>query len=189
VSMSKKRLGMIGSGIAVLAVIAGGTIAYATFNRSGTASADGTASETFAPLSVQGEWLGRSGGGAKLLPGESGDVRVTLTNPASNTVQGKVRGIVPIALDPNSIGGIPDDVKPACKNWLHFATFTPAAGANPVLSNNGIGKAIILKDAVKLDVEATESCSGMTFPTSFTVNFEATRDSLYDVATLTPTSY
>src|SRR3982751_2339157 len=135
-SRSKKRLAVIGSGIAVAGLAIGG-VAFAAFNQTASASAGGGAgTESFAPLTVTGAWQGRADkannypADAKLLlPGESGDVKLVLTNPGSNTVQGKVGSITPTALS--------DD----CYGNIQVATYEP--GDNLVLKN-GTNTSVIL---------------------------------------------
>ncbi|MEU8232252.1 hypothetical protein AB0C12_21930 [Actinoplanes sp. NPDC048967] len=176
-SLNKKRLSVIGAGIAVVGITLGG-VAYATFNQTATASPTGVGSETFAPLSVNGQWLGRNVNGAYssstklLLPGESGDVKITLSNPGSNTVQGKVVSIKPGAT-----------VNDGCTDSFQVATYTP--GSNLVL-NKGTTVSVILKKAVTLKESATEACQGQSFPTNFDVKFEATRDTVATPAALDP---
>jgi len=178
-SLTKKRLAVVGAGLAVVGLTIGG-VAYATFNQTASANPTGVGSETFAPLTVSGQWLGRNVGGSYpadnklLLPGESGDVRVTLTNPGTNTVQGKVVSITPAA---TSHDGCSDSVK--------VASYTPSP-ATPVVLKNGTSINVTLKRAVTLNESATEACQGQTFPTSFQIKFEATRDGVTAPAALEP---
>jgi hypothetical protein len=171
-SLNKKRVAVLGSGLAVAGLVIGG-VAYAAFSQSASANTSGTAgSEKFAPLSASGTYLGRLDpdgtyhADAKfLLPGESGDVSLKLTNPSSNTVQGKVVSIIPGALN--------DD----CSGKIKVAKYTPNS-TNAVVVKNGTFITVTLKDAVKLDASATEDCQGKTFTPTYTVKFEATRDAV-----------
>ena len=174
-NLTQKRAAVL-AGVAAAGLAVAGTVAYAGYQRSATASAAGSASERFAPLSVSGEWLGRTGGGLKLLPGESGDVRVVLTNPASNSVSGKIVSITPVTVTQNDITGpVEGGDRAACAGWLSFASYQPSAPNLTVLGNTGQGVGVTLTNAVTLDAAATEKCSGMAFPTTFIVRFEATR--------------
>ncbi|SDS45713.1 hypothetical protein [Actinoplanes derwentensis] len=176
-SRSKKRLAVIGAGVGTAALVVGG-VAFAAFNQIAVASPTGTTSaESFAPLTVSGEWLGRpapngtyptDGSNLRLLPGEAGDVKISLTNPSSNTVQGKVLYIKPVA--PTAA----DDV---CNSAFEVATYTPGA-SNPVVVKNGLSIVVTLRKAVTLKSSATETCQGKTYPTKFEVKFEATRDAV-----------
>ncbi|GAA0564176.1 hypothetical protein GCM10010172_54520 [Paractinoplanes ferrugineus] len=165
-SRSKKRLAVIGTGVAVAALTIGG-VAFAAFNRSATANATGAGTETFEPLTANGTWMGRPDGngypanGKLLLPGESGDVQLVLGNPSSNTVQGKVVSITPT--------GLTND----CSGNLQLATYQP--GGALVLDHGG-SVTVTLKKAVSLKREATETCSGLRFDPKYTVVFEATRE-------------
>lgn len=180
-SRNKKRLAVIGSSVAAVGLVIGG-VAFAAFNQSANASANGGAgTETFAPLTVAGEWKGRLAADGTyptdaklLLPGESGDVRLVLTNPDSNTVQGKVVSITPT--------GLPDD----CFGNIKVATYTPGT---VLVLQHGTNTPVILKNAVKLLDDATEVCQGKRFTPTFTVQFQATRDAVATPASLDPSAY
>lgn len=176
-SRSKKRLAVIGSGVAAAAIAVGG-VAFAAFNQSAQASAAGAGTESFAPLSAAGTWVGRpdakgnySDDGKLLLPGESGDVQLKLTNPATNTVQGAVVSIIP--------AGLQND----CSGNLKLASYKP--GSALVLDHGGT-VTVTLKNAVSLKPEATSTCQGLRFTPQYTVIFEATRDAVKTPTTLNP---
>jgi hypothetical protein len=176
-SRSKKRLAVIGSGVAAAAIAVGG-VAFAAFNQSAEASAAGAGTESFAPLSATGTWMGRpdavgrySDSGKLLLPGESGDVVLELTNPSTNTVQGAVVSIVP--------AGLQND----CSGNLQLASYKP--GSELVLDHGDKVK-VTLKKAVSLKPEATSTCQGLRFTPKYTVIFEATRDAVKTPTTLNP---
>jgi hypothetical protein len=169
-SLTKKRLTVIGSGIAVAGLAIGG-VAYAAFSQSANAATSGTAgAEKFAPLTASGTYLGRPAANGTyspdaklLLPGESGDVSLSLTNPGSNTVQGKVVSITPAALQ--------DD----CSGHIKVAKYSPGS---TVVVKNGTVVTVTLKNAVSLDSTATSDCQGKTFTPTYTVQFEATRETV-----------
>jgi len=178
-SRNKKRLAIIGAGVAVTALAVGG-VAFAAFNQTASASAAGAGTENFAPLTVTGTWLGRpgtaSGGGygadAKLLlPGESGDVSLFLKNPNSNTVQGEVVSITPDALTDDCFGNI------------QVATYTPGPA---LVLDHGSNFTVTLKNAVTLKPTATEVCQGRRFTPTYTVVFQATRDAVQTPSSLLP---
>jgi hypothetical protein len=177
-SRSKKRLAVIGSGIAVAGLAIGG-VAFAAFNQTASASATGGAgTESFAPLTVSGSWQGRAASDGTypadaklLLPGESGDVRLVLTNPGSNTVQGQVVSITPTALSDDCFGNI------------QVATYKPGTG---LVLKNGTNTSVILKNAVTLKPDATEICQGKRFTPTYTVQFQATRDAVATPPTIQP---
>ncbi|GAA1594322.1 hypothetical protein [Actinoplanes couchii] len=181
-SRSKKRLAVIGAGVGTAALVVGG-VAFAAFQQSAQATTTGTtAAEAFAPLSVSGEWAGRRAsdgtyppGNLRLLPGEAGDVRIKLTNPATNTVQGRVVEIKPVASALTS----------TCAGSFVVSTYVPAANA-VVIKNDGNGIDVILRDAVTLKPETTSACQGATYPTKFEVKFEATRANVTAPGFLTP---
>ncbi|GLZ01378.1 hypothetical protein [Actinoplanes sp. NBRC 103695] len=177
-SLNKKRLTVIGSGVAVAALAIGG-VAFAAFNQVAQANPTGAGSEKFEALTVNGQWLGRDAGnqtyspGTKLLlPGEAGDVKITFSNPGTNTVQGKVVSITP--------GATPTD---GCTPSVEIASYSPGSA---LVLNKGTTVSVILKNAVKLKESATAACQGQSFPTAFDVKFEATRDPAANPQILTP---
>jgi hypothetical protein len=179
-SRTKKRLAVIGSGTAVAAVVIGG-VAFAAFNQSAQANVQGAGTETFAPLTVSGLWKGRPANDGTypsdaklLLPGDSGDVALTLTNPATNTVQGEVVSITPNALS--------DD----CSGNIQLATYTP--GNALVLDHSGTGSTVILKKAVTLKDAADNNCQNKRFAPTYKVQFQATRDAVKNPVALNPST-
>jgi hypothetical protein len=182
-----ERSAMIVSGVAATVVIAGGTIAYGAFKGTGTASAGQQGTESFAPLTVTGTWIGVTTPdnvlvSARMLPGESADVRITLTNPSANTVQGKVTTITPVKLNPSDINAAN---RARCVGALRFSSYrTTATDAIVVARDSTVP--VILKDAVTLDAAADDACAGMSFPTDFVVGFTATHDSVGSVDVLHP---
>jgi hypothetical protein len=184
-----KRATMISAGVATAAVVTAGTVAYAAFNSTANADAGEHGAETFAPLTVTGTWLGvrpnhtNPAVSQNLLPGESADVKIRLTNPSTNTVQGNVVSIIPVAL----VDGQPTGTtNPGyCKPLIKFAAYTPAGGSAITLSR-GQAVDVELYNAVTLDASTNETCSGIKFPTNFTVKFLATRDAAHTVPALAP---
>jgi hypothetical protein len=159
-SRSKKRVAVIGSVVAVTGLVIGG-VAFAAFNRTASATASGAGTENFAPLTVTGTWQGRNVNGAQLV----------LTNPGSNTVQGKVVSITPASLA--------DD----CYGNIVLAAYAP--GDNLVVPR-GAHTPVILKNAVTLKADATETCEGKRFAPTYTVQFQATRAGVQTPAEIAP---
>jgi hypothetical protein len=184
-----KRSTMITAGIAAAGVVTAGTVAYAAFSSQANADAGQHGSENFAPLTVTGTWLGvrpnhtNPAVSQDLLPGESADVRIHVANPGTNTVQGKVVSITPVALSDGQIGGGVN--AGACRPLIKFATYTPSGGSTIVLAK-GSTLDVELYNAVTLDEATTEACAGMKFPTNFTVKFLATREAAHTVPALNP---
>jgi hypothetical protein len=187
-----KRSAVIASSVAAAGVIAAGTFAYATFKSTGTAAAGDQGAEAFTPMTVTGTWVGvRPDNNApvistRMLPGESADVSVSLSNPWTNTVQGKVTTITPIPPTADQM-----QVDPADRQWcldrltFHQYATTPSAGV-VIAPNTAVS--VNLDDAVSLAGVADERCSGMKFPINFKVSFEATRDQVGAVTSLVPTA-
>ena len=167
--MNKKVKVMI-AGAAAAGTLAVAGISYAAFARSNDVNATGT-SEKFRPVTVSGKWVGGKDS-VGLLPGESGDVRITVSIAGDNTVNAKVTGITPQAITADSISGVPDDQKEACAKLLRPATYVPPS---LVLSKGAANVQLTLKEAVYFDKTATEACEGMSFATKWTVTFEPSR--------------
>jgi hypothetical protein len=186
-----KRTTAIVSGATAVGLVTLGTVAYAAFTSSANADAGNTSgAEKFKPIAVtSATWLGvRKDEHAvvvskNLLPGDFGDVRIRLNNPANNTVNGKITSINPVAVPNNEIKGLSDDNwQDDCNAYLKFSKYTPAA---LVLPSDGKNYEFDLNNAVNLDKDAPIECQGMTFPTKFTVTFEATRDTETATSTVT----
>jgi hypothetical protein len=185
----KRKLTVAIAGIAALVTIGASSIAYAMWLSQREATATGASAETFEDITVGAEWVGRAGGGASLLPGESGDVRITFNNP-NNTVQGKVISVTPSSLNGFSVtgfeSGLSDDQKHYCASLIQLKTYTPQGAAIPVLGTGTANnpRQITLVNAVTLHPETPRYCSGMDFSTKWNVTVEATRQDVNGVATL-----
>ncbi len=197
--MQKRSKRILAATLAAVGTVAAAGVAWAAFRSTGESQAVTVSGETFSGVEVSGAWLGRynattnthAGSTSALIPGEHGDVKLTLTNPAANTINGKVVGIKAKPVGENDIGGaVSPGNKATCAGKLNFAYFTPFAGdaVVPVIADTGAGGAreIILRDAVQLDPSATEICQGMTFPVAYEVTFEATRDGVGGQSVYTP---
>lgn len=186
--MSKRSSAVIAAAVAVGAVAAG-TVAYAAFQRTQAAEAGSQGAEKFAPMTVTATWIGvrpaHTGDpiSAKLLPGDTADVRVAVTNPGENTVNGKVVSIIPEALTDSSITGVEGGDRKYCRELLTVRSYTPA---NFVVGKGGDGHTLDLLDAVALHGDTDIRCSGMTFPLTYKVTFAATRGGVNKPATLAP---
>ncbi|GAA0793712.1 hypothetical protein [Spirilliplanes yamanashiensis] len=188
-NLNKKRTAVL-SGVAAIGVAVAGTVAWAAFTNSQTASAGAVQSETYQPLTVSGEFLGRTGAHSSkaLLPGDTGDVRLTLTNPAGNSVNGKVVSIRAEQVNPHEVtGGATWEAKQGCAAAVQLSDISTANG-NTVILAAGSTQPLTLVKALKLADGATLACSGMTFPLNYTVTFEATRDGAVLPANSTITS-
>lgn len=177
-----KRTTAVASAFAAVGVVAAGTIAYAAFQNSAQANASGSGAEKFAPVTItDSEWLGVRGAdhtqvvSKNLLPGESGDVKLKISNPEPNTVNGKITSITPNAVTATQITGIPTAKKADCLAKLTYNSY-PMLAQKLVLPSDGVAYDVFLNDAVKLSSEATSDCQGMSFPTTFTLTFDATRE-------------
>ena len=185
-----KRSAVIASGVAAAGVIVAGSFAYATFTSSGTAAAGDQGAEAFSPMTVTGTWVGVRPDNdgpvisTRMLPGESADVSVSLSNPWTNTVQGKVTTITPVPPTADQV-----QVALADRQWcldrltFHRYATTPSSKRR---DRPNTAVSVNLDDAVSLAPVADERCSGMRFPVAFKVSFEATRDQVGAVSSLAP---
>ena len=176
-NLNKKRAAIL-SGVAAVGVAVAGTVAWAAFMNTETAAAGSVQSETYQPLTVAGEFLGRTGahGSKTLLPGETGDVRLTLTNPTGNSVNGKVVSIRAEQVNAAQVTGGPSiEAKQACAAAVQLSAI-PTTDSNTIVLAANSTQPVTLARAVKLAGDATLACSGMTFPLNYTVTFEATRE-------------
>lgn len=165
----KKKFKVMIAGAAAAGTIAVAGISYAAFARTNNTEAVGT-SESFKPVTVSGQWAGGPGGGTSgLLPGEAGDVRITVSVSGDNTVAAKVSSIVAKPITADDISGIADNSKKTyCASMLVPATYSPT---EVILAKGAANVQITLKGAVKLKPEAEIDCEGMTFKTGWTVSF------------------
>ncbi|GIF53379.1 hypothetical protein DFJ67_2748 [Asanoa ferruginea] len=170
--MQKRSKRILAATLAAAGVLAAAGTAWAVFSRTGTANATGTA-ETFNSVTVNGSWLGRGPGQLSLLPGEKGSVNIQVSNPASNTVNARIKKITPSAILGGHITGGTD--AGYCASMLSAVTYEPGT-TGPVIANDNQLNNVKLQDAVLLQLAADERCSGISFATSWTVEFEATRD-------------
>ncbi len=165
-----KRTKIAAGVLAVVAAVAGAGVAYAAYARSNNADAVGT-SEKFLPLTVSGQWIGGPNS-TGLLPGEAGDVKITVSVSDDNTVGAKVTSITAKQITAGDISGIPSANKEACAKLLKPATYAPES---LVLAKGATNVPITLKSAVLFDPTATEACEGMQFATKWTVTFAPDR--------------
>lgn len=161
-----KRLKILVAAAAAVGVVAVGGIAYAAYARTNDTEAVGNA-ESFKPLTVSGQWVGGPGG-AGLLPGEAGDVRITVSVSADNTVNAKVASIVAQPISAGDISGVAADKKEDCKKALQPAGYEPTA---LILAKGATNVQLTLKSAVLFAASATVDCEGMSFKTKWTVTF------------------
>jgi hypothetical protein len=165
--VKNKRFKAIAAGVAVVAAITAAGVAYAAFARTNDADAVGT-SEKFRPLTVSGTWA--SGG---LLPGESGNVTITVSVSGDNTVGARVTSIVARPITADAISGIADaGKKQACADMLKAAEYTPTT---LILAKGATNVKLALKSAVAFSSEAPVDCEGMQFATKWTVSFAPDR--------------
>jgi hypothetical protein len=168
----KKKIKVMIAGAAAAGTIAVAGISYAAFARNNNVDAVGT-SESFRPVTVSGQWAGGPAGGTSgLLPGEAGDVRITVSVSGDNTVAAKVSSIVAKPITAGNISGIADaNKKGYCASMLVPATYSPSL----ILAKGAANVQITLEDAVTLKPEAEIDCEGMTFTTGWTVSFAPDR--------------
>ncbi len=106
-----------------------------------------------------------------LLPGESGLVTLTLTNPNSN-VKARLLSIAPGEVFVDTVGN-PDDAT-YCHGQIELST----AGADLLMPTLAVSEAnfpFALRNAVKLKDDTDIRCQAMTFHTTWTAQFQAVR--------------
>ena len=177
--MSKRTTAIV-TGVVAVGVIAAGTVAYAAFTRTANANFNNQQAENFAPMTVSATWIGvrpaHSGNAisTRLLPGDSADLKISITNPSWNTVNGKVTTINAVQLTDASITGIDQLAdRQYCRGALALRNFAP--GSNLIIPPNTTVD-VELDDAVVLHPDTDLRCSNMTFPTDYQVTFQATRE-------------
>ncbi|SNT61640.1 hypothetical protein SAMN05421812_113154 [Asanoa hainanensis] len=167
--MQKRSKRILAATLAAAGVLVASGIAYATWVQADDVAVNGS-SETFKPITLSGEWLGRDKvqtGDAGLLPGESGVVKLTLPVSANNTINARIATIIGTNITADHISGTDND---HCAQYLSEGTYTPTAILAPGTTNE-----IYLLRAVKLIDAAPVTCQGMTFQTEWTVSLEPDR--------------
>ena len=176
-NLNKKRAAIL-SGVAAIAIAAAGTVAWAAFSNTQTASAGDVTAETYKPMTVTGDYLGRTGAhtSKSLLPGDTGDVLLKVTNPVGNSVNGRISSIKAEPISASEVtGGSSFTQKQTCAAAVKLRDYTVTDSYTVVLAPSADEQQFTLLGAVKLDDNATLACSGMKFPLKYTVSFEATR--------------
>lgn len=173
--MTRNKFRALLAAVATAGLLSVAGFAWAAFNATGTSGGVQGGAEKFQDLTVAGQWLGGVSG-QPLLPGESGRVKLTITNQATNTVNARVVTVQPVPLDVLDIGGgLATGARADCLKELDLAQYAPrqaiivASGAQRTLD-------VVLNNAVALKSTADESCQGMTFRTRWRIVFRATRE-------------
>jgi hypothetical protein len=155
---------------AAVAVVVGGTVlgvggfAFAAYVQSTTSDAVAGSAESFAAVTVTGAQTG------KLLPGETADVTLTFTNP-NNNVKAKLVAITAGTVSVDSVASVDDTAY--CHDQIELST--AGVGILPTLDVGQANLPFVLTGAVKLKDDTDIRCQGMTFHTTWTVQFQAIR--------------
>ncbi|GIF64971.1 hypothetical protein Ais01nite_30060 [Asanoa ishikariensis] len=165
--MQKRSKRILAAALAVAGVIAASGIAYAAFYYAPQATAQGAAAK-FGEITVTAEWSTT----APLLPGNAADVKLTIASPTNNNVQARISSITAVNIPYTDIEGPLAADKPDCATWLIERVL-----GNPgiVLPPNSV-VVVTIDDAITLHGDATVKCQGMTFPTKWNVQLDATND-------------
>jgi hypothetical protein len=147
------------------AVLGFAGFALAAFIQSSSVNSVPGSAESFVAATVTGAQTGT------LLPGESGLVTLTLTNPNSN-VKAKLLSVAPGEVFIDTVAN-PADLA-YCKGQLELST----AGADLIMPTLAVSEAnypFAIRNAVKLKEDTDIRCQAMTFHTSWTAEFQAVR--------------
>jgi hypothetical protein len=159
---------MLIAGAAVAAVLGGAGFAFASFHQTHDANVAG-GTERFAPVLVSG--LVKN---TRLLPGESTEVTLTLTNPQGNTVKAQISQVTTagVVVDPASLNGN-SALATTCATFFKQADVKDASKFP--LIDAGSSFTYPLADGVQLKGTAPVDCQGMTFTAKWSVDFEPVR--------------
>ncbi|MET9627201.1 hypothetical protein ABZX92_07030 [Lentzea sp. NPDC006480] len=151
--------------LAVGVVVAAGAVAIAAFVQYNTANGAAGSAESVTHATVPGTQIG------VLLPGETANVVLTLTNPYAD---------VKAKLQPISAGDVVIDTvaNPADKPYCHGQIELSTVGADthlPTLTKHETNHPYKMIDAVKLKADTDFRCQGMTYHTTWFVHLNATR--------------
>jgi hypothetical protein len=147
------------------AVVGASALAITAFIQHDTANGAAGSPESVIRATVPGTQIG------VLLPGETANVTLTLTNPHANAKA---------EVQPISAGDVVIDTvaNPADKPYCHDQLELSTVGADPhllILAKHETNHPYKMIDAVKLKADTDVRCQGMTYHTTWFVHLKATR--------------
>jgi hypothetical protein len=161
-SVHKKRLAIVGS-VAVTAVVAAGA-AWAAFGSGVEGTASGSA-ESVQIVTVAGTQVKKT-----LLPGEASPVKLKITNPNEN-VRAQILGVAPAGVVVAGTATAAQNT--ACAEHLFQDATLATPGTFPTLDKDA-HTTVTLPNGISLG-NAPLECNGMTYTTTWKVDFQAVR--------------